>query len=52
MINKHLEGLRDLFSKGRKIIFSIEFVYREVTSDSTTVKGKKRKKSATEAQEQ
>jgi hypothetical protein len=39
-----------LFSKGRKITFSIEFVYKEVTSDSTTAKGKKKKKSATEAQ--
>ncbi len=39
-----------MFSKGRKITFSIEFVYKEVTSDSTTAKGKKKKKSATEAQ--
>jgi hypothetical protein len=39
-----------LFSKGRKIIFSIEFVYKEVTSESTTVKGKKKKKNASEAQ--
>ena len=38
-----------MFSKGRKITFSIEFVYKEVTSDSTTAKGKK-KKSAMEAQ--
>jgi hypothetical protein len=42
-----------LFSKGRKITFSIEFVYKEVTCNSTTIKGKKKKKkkkSATEAQ--
>jgi hypothetical protein len=38
-----------LFSKKRKIIFSIEFVYKEVTSDSVTAKGKKKKKSAIEA---
>jgi len=39
-----------LFSKGRKITFSIEFVYKEVTSDSITAKGKKKKKSTIEAQ--
>jgi hypothetical protein len=39
-----------LFSKGRKITFSIEFVYKEDTCDSTTAKGKKKKKSTTEAQ--
>jgi hypothetical protein len=41
-----------LFSKGRKITFSIEFVYKEVTLKSTTAKGKKKKKkkSATETQ--
>jgi hypothetical protein len=49
-VDEHLEGLGDLFSKRRKIIFSIEFVYKEVTGDSTTAKGKKKKKSATEAQ--
>jgi len=38
-----------LFSKRRKITFSMEFVYKEDTCDSTTVKGKKKKKSATEA---
>jgi hypothetical protein len=41
-----------LFSKGRKIIFSIEFVYKEVTGDSRTAKGKKKKRSTTEAQKQ
>lgn len=50
IVDKHLEGLGDLFSKGRKITFSIEFVYKEVIGDSTTAKGKKKKKSATEAQ--
>ena len=50
ILDEHLEGLSDLFSKRRKITFSIEFVYKEVTGDSTTVKGKKKKKNATEAQ--
>ncbi|RDL36560.1 Uncharacterized protein BP5553_05912 [Venustampulla echinocandica] len=50
IVDEHLEGLGDLFSKGRKITFSIEFVYKEITSNSTTPKGKKKKKSATEAQ--
>jgi hypothetical protein len=45
-----------LFSKRRKITFSMEFVYKEVICDSITAKGKKKKKkkkkkkSATEAQ--
>jgi hypothetical protein len=39
-----------LFRKGRQITFSIELVYKEGSSDSTTAKGKKKKKSATEAQ--
>jgi len=38
-----------LFSKERKITFSIEFVYKEVTSDSITTQDKKKKKSAIEA---
>ena len=50
MVDKHLKGLNDMFSKRRKITFSIEFVYKEVTGDSTTAQGKKKKKSATEAQ--
>jgi hypothetical protein len=50
MVDRHLEGLGDLFSKRRKITFSIEFVYKKVTGDSTTVKSKKKKKSAIEAQ--
>ena len=48
LVDEHLEGLRDLFNKGRKITFSMEFVYKGVTRDSTTAKGKK-KGSATEA---
>jgi hypothetical protein len=43
-------SLDDLFSKGRKIIFTMEFVYKEVTCNSITAKGKRKKKSATEAQ--
>ena len=50
MIDEHLEGLSGLFSMGRMITFSMEFVYKEVTSDSTTAKGKGKRKSATEAQ--
>ena len=49
IVNEHLEGLSDLFSKRRKITFIIEFVYKEVTSDSIIVKGKKKKKSTIEA---
>jgi hypothetical protein len=50
LVDEYLEGLGDLFSKGRKITFSIEFVYKEVTCDSITAKGKRKKKSAIEAQ--
>ena len=50
MVNEHLEGLSDLFRKGRQITFSIEFVYKESSSDSRTAKGKEKKKSATEVQ--
>jgi hypothetical protein len=49
-VDEHLEGLGDLFSKGRKITFSMEFIYKEVTRNSITAKGKKKKKSATKAQ--
>jgi hypothetical protein len=49
-VDEHLESLGDLFSKRRKITFSIEFVYKEVTADSIMAKGKKKKKSATDAQ--
>ncbi|PVH69781.1 hypothetical protein DL98DRAFT_623279 [Cadophora sp. DSE1049] len=45
-----IQGLSNLFSIRRKIILSIEFVYKEVTYDSAIVKGKKKKKSATKAQ--
>jgi len=48
LVDDHLEGLGDLFSKGRKITVTMEFVYKEATCESTTVKGKK-KKNATEA---
>ena len=50
LVDKHLEGLSNLFSKGRKITFSMEFVYKEDTYDSITAKGKKKKKSTIEAQ--
>ncbi|KAH6702781.1 hypothetical protein BKA61DRAFT_560880 [Leptodontidium sp. MPI-SDFR-AT-0119] len=49
-LDEHLEGLSDLFSIGRKITLSMEFVYKEVACDSVTAKGKKKKKRATEAQ--
>ena len=49
MLDNHLEGFSDLFNKGRKITFSIEFIYKESIS-STTVKGKTKKKNTTEAQ--
>ena len=48
--DEHLEGLSGLFIKGRMITVSIEFVYKEVTSESTTAKSKGKRKSATEAQ--
>jgi len=44
MVDEHLEGLGDLFCKGRQITFSIEFVYKEGSGDSTTAKGKKKSK--------
>ena len=49
MVDEHLEGL---FIKGRMITVSLEFVYKEVTSDSTMAKDKAKGKrnSATEAQ--
>ena len=46
LADEFLKGLGGLFSKGRKITFSVEFV-KEVTCDSITAKGKK--KSAIEA---
>lgn len=38
-----------MFNIGRKITLNIEFVYKEVTCDFITAKGKKKKKSAIEA---
>lgn len=48
-VDSHLEGLDDLFRKGRKITIGMEFIYKEVTRDLGTTKGKK-KKSASDAQ--
>jgi hypothetical protein len=50
IVDEHLEGLSGLFSIGQMITFSMEFVYKEVTSDSITAKGKGKRKSATEVQ--
>jgi len=49
-VDEHLESPGDLFSMGRKITLSMEFVYKEVASGSATARGKKKKESATEAQ--
>ena len=46
IVDEHLEGLGDLFRKGRQITFSIEFDNKEDSGDSTTAKGKKKKKGA------
>lgn len=45
-----MEGLGTLFSKRRKITINMELIYKEVASDSTMLKSKKKKQSATEAQ--
>ena len=50
MVDEHLEGLSNLFRKGRQITFSVEFVYKEGSGDSSIAKGKKQKKSTTEVQ--
>ncbi|WYZ38365.1 hypothetical protein EsH8_III_000279 [Colletotrichum jinshuiense] len=50
MVDEHMKGLGPLFSKRRKITFSMEIVCKEVTGDSTTAKGKRKKQTATEAQ--
>ncbi|KAK3897805.1 hypothetical protein C8A05DRAFT_47693 [Staphylotrichum tortipilum] len=50
MVDSHMESLGGLFSKRRKITFSMEFVFKGVSSDSAMAKGKKKKQSATEAQ--
>jgi hypothetical protein len=49
LVDEHLEGLSNLFNKEKKITFSIEFIYKEVTCDSIIAKSKKKKKSAIEA---
>ena len=48
-VDSHLEGLDDLFRKEKKITFGMEFIYKEVTRDLATTKGKK-KNSVTDAQ--
>lgn len=50
MLDSHMEGLGTLFSKKRRITFGIEFIFKEVTGDSSPTKGKKKGQSATEAQ--
>ena len=50
MVDSHMESLSGLFNKRRKITFSMEFIFKEATSDSAMAKGKKKKQSATEAQ--
>ncbi|KAI3326616.1 hypothetical protein HD806DRAFT_532248 [Xylariaceae sp. AK1471] len=50
MLDSHIEGLGDLFSAGKKITFSVEFVYKEESDSPTPTSRSKRKKSATEAQ--
>lgn len=49
-VDKYLEGLKDLFSIGRMITFSIKFVSKASLGGFATVKGKKKTKSATKAQ--
>lgn len=51
-IDSHLESLAILFSQGKKITVSIEFICKEATNDtaSTTAKGKNKRKSASENQ--
>lgn len=48
-VDSHLEGLDDLFRKGRKITIGMELIYKEVPCDLGTTKRKK-KKSTTNAQ--
>ncbi|KFA51017.1 hypothetical protein S40293_10156 [Stachybotrys chartarum IBT 40293] len=50
LVDSHMEGLETLFKKGRKITLNMEFIYKEITGDSRSAKGKNKKKSATEAQ--
>ncbi|KAF6783012.1 hypothetical protein CSOJ01_15944 [Colletotrichum sojae] len=50
-LDSHVEGLGDLFGKGRKIIFGVELIYKEATGNVVaTAKSKKKGQSATEAQ--
>ncbi|KAK3937088.1 hypothetical protein QBC46DRAFT_366439 [Diplogelasinospora grovesii] len=39
LIDTYLKGLKGLFKKGRKITFSIRFIYKEVIRDFITTKG-------------
>ncbi|EJP61977.1 uncharacterized protein BBA_09025 [Beauveria bassiana ARSEF 2860] len=52
VIDQHLESLAILFNAGRKITFSLEFVYKEVTDQSATGarSGKKKRKTQSEVQ--
>ncbi|PVH75292.1 hypothetical protein DL98DRAFT_551725 [Cadophora sp. DSE1049] len=51
MVDEHLESLGDMFRKRRQITLSIEFVYKEVSGNSTIAKGKKKKKSTIKLEE-
>ena len=50
ILDSHLEGLGPLFGKKRRITFDIEFIFKEVTGNSPSTKGKRKKQSATKAQ--
>jgi hypothetical protein len=50
IFDNHLEGLSDLFRRGRKIILNVEFVYKEELTAAITGKGKAKGKSAYETQ--
>lgn len=49
ILNAHLEGLCDLFRKGKKYIQQ-NFIYNEGISESTIAQDKKKKKSAPKVQ--
>jgi hypothetical protein len=49
-VDGRLDGLSDLFSKGRRITLPMESVYKEVTEEPKTAKGKKKKQTSTDAQ--
>lgn len=40
MVDKHLEGLSNLLSKGRKRTFSMEFIYKEATTETAAAHGR------------